>query len=521
MATRAQIHRRIYLTLLIVLVMAMTTSVFVANMMWVFLMANWVAEWNWKAKFADFRHNHLLHAFLALTAVHLLWLAGADTPWPTAVQTQLPLFALPLVLLTSPPLDRKERAVVAHFYVATIVVVSIIGLVRYLTIPDLPYRKIVPYISHIRFALNICMALVIIAYATLKRGRRLTYWGGAAVMSWLVVFLLMIRSYTALGILAFTSVMLVAVYGRRIPRLPRIAASATLGALLLGAGGLTAYYCYDYYHLRPLSTQPLAAHTANGNSYYHSDNDFVENGNYIFRYICGEEMRQQWNRVSRIHYDSTDRAGYPISQTLTRYLNAIGTTKDSAGIAMLTPQDIANIEHGVANPVYLQHGPRKMVYVMCYEHENHKFINNARNFTLLQRQALWKNGWEVFKQHPVLGVGTGDVFNDCRRRLDQIHSPLIEVPIWQTHNQYLYYLIAFGLVGFGLIVIAFVRALWLSRSCRSILFTAFLSIVLISFTTEDTLATLMGILFATLGCCLLGDRSHTTTHNTQNPQPFN
>lgn len=506
---RQQVHRRIFLALLCLLVIAMTTSVFVSNMMWVFLLANWVIEWNWKEKFADFRHQYLLQAFLILAGVHIAWLLGTQADPFSAIQTQLPLFALPLVLLTSKPLDRKEMGIIAALYVSTIFVVSIIGLERYLTIPDLPYRKIVPFISHIRFALNICMALVIIAYIVLKQRKGWMYLVGGGLSCWLMVFLLMIRSYTALGILAITSVVLIAVFGKRIPRIPRITASLAIITLLLVGGGITAYYCLDYYHLRPISTQQLETYTANGNRYQHSESEFIENGNYLYRYICTDELRKEWNKVSRIDYDSTDMAGYRIHETLIRYLNAIGMSKDSVGIAELSQQDITNIEHGVANPVYLQRGPRKMVYVLCFEFENYKAGSNANNFTMLQRLALWHNGWEIFAAHPIFGVGTGDADNECRHQLAATNSPLAD-QIWQTHNQYFHFLVAFGLVGFIIIVVVFVRAIWLSHSCRSPLFTAFLSIALISFTTEDTLATLMGILFVVLGFCLLCKRSKTT-----------
>ena len=82
-----------------------------------------------------------------------------------------------------------------------------------------------------------------------------------------------------------------------------------------------------------------------------------------------------------------------------------------------------------------------------------------------------------------------------------------------THNQYLNFLIAFGIVGFLLIVFFFARAIWLllCRPVRSgtlspqstILFVAFLCIVLISFISEDTLETLAGITFTVMGFTLL------------------
>ena len=94
----------------------------------------------------------MLQAFLVAAGVHLMWLVGtADLTYGLYdLQKKLPLLAIPLVVLTTPAPTRKERINILICYVGTVFVVSIIGIVRYLTLPDLPYRDIVPYISHIR-----------------------------------------------------------------------------------------------------------------------------------------------------------------------------------------------------------------------------------------------------------------------------------------------------------------------------------------------------------------------------------
>ncbi len=112
--SRSLVHRNLYVLLLTLLAVAMPISNYVMNMAWVFLLANWVIEWDMKAKFADFRSNRLLHAVFALVAVHvvgMLW----STDWAYGLddlRKKLPMLAVPLVVLTSRPLERKEMRIV-------------------------------------------------------------------------------------------------------------------------------------------------------------------------------------------------------------------------------------------------------------------------------------------------------------------------------------------------------------------------------------------------------------------------
>ena len=503
----------------------MTTSVFATNLLWVLLLVNWVAEWNWREKFADFRSNYLLQAFLVLMAVHLLWLVGTSNMQYALfdIQKKLPLLAIPLVILTTPPLNSRERLNVGIAYSAAVFVVSVIGVTRFLTIPFLPYRDIVPYISHIRFSLNVCMTLVLLAYAAFKYRRRWLYVANLLLSLWFVAFLMLLHSYTAFVILLLTALVMLLCYGSRLPRRMRAAAVLTTTVVVLLIGGLGWHYVSDYYRLTPLASEPLRTHTVNGNPYTHLNNGLIENGSYIDNYICKSELCRQWARVSDHPIDSLTPLGYPVYPTLIRYLNGMGLTKDSLGMTHLTPTDIRAIEQGVANPIYLQPGPRKMVYVLLFERENYRCHHAVANSSLLQRVELWRNGWNVFLRHPFVGVGTGDVVDECHRLLEQTGSPLSGTRL-HTHNQYLNFLVAFGLLGFGLIAFFFVKAIVKGiryGTCRKaarqtspadrqsapsgalLLFSAFLCILLISFVSEDTLETLAGITFSVMGFALL------------------
>ncbi len=506
-AIRKTIHRQLYILLLCLLAIGMTTSVFATNLFWVLLVANWVAEWNWKEKFSDFMHNHLLHAFLVLAAVHIVWLIGTENMSYGLfdMQKKLPLLAIPLVVLTTPAPTLRDRRMIGISYVGTVLVVSIIGMVRYLTLPDLPYRDIVPYISHIRFGLNVCFTMVLLVYACIKYRRPWIYCLNILLMLWLCLFLMMLHAYTAFIILPVIAVAMLLFYGKKLTAAARWVLSLAVAAVVIGTGILGLCYRHDYFHLQSLSAEPLKECTVNGNPYVHCHDGLIENGNYVHYYVCEKEMRQEWQKRSDMCIDSLTPVGYTVYPALLRYLGAMGVTKDSLGMTQLKAKDIQAIEKGIANPVYLQHGPRKMFYVLFYEYENYRCFRSVSNFSLLQRIELWQNAWHLFLEHPLWGVGTGDVVDVCHQRLKETDSPLKNTDL-HTHNQYLNFLLAFGIVGFGVICFFFVRAL--SRKGRlPALFTAFLCIVLVSFVSEDTLETLAGIMFCVMGFCLLPRRN--------------
>lgn len=501
----------------------MVTSVWASNLVWVLLGVNWLLEgWSrpegddcpsrWHEKWQMAWTSRLLQAIVALFLLYaagLLWTSNLHEGLHV-LQVKLPMLFVPLVLLTSRPVTGRARQLILGTYVGTVLVVSIIGLIRLLTVPDLPYRDAVPYISHIRFALNCCMVIFILAIGAIAKPHKSIPFiprmaVSAILILWLLVFLTLIHSYTAFAILAVTSLALILTV-----RQPRRRWGG-LAVWLLLAGGVIALVGHEaksYYHLIPQATEPLAYCTAGGRPYAHYRDGIIENGNYINNYICIDELRSEWTRRSCVPFDSTGSDGYTVQPTLVRYLNACGFTKDSAGLWTLTESQVKDIERGVANPVYVGHNPvRKMVYVMLFEREYYVHTHAVRGFTMLQRLELWRATFAVIKSNPWWGVGTGDVGDELHACLQTMESALADSGKG-THNQYLAILAAFGIIGAALLLVLFLRALPFRTkgatpvSGRTLgrftpLMLAWLLTALISMLTEDTLATLAGILFCT------------------------
>lgn len=492
--------------ILSILVISMTTSVFLMNLAWVLLLAWWLFSGHWREKWESMKRNRLLQAFLVLAVVHALWLIGSQDMERALFlfQKRLPLVVVPLVVLTSRPLKVWEQHLVGSVYCITVLVVSVIGFVRYLTIPDLPYREIVPYISHIRYGLNACLVIVLLVYCGVhyRRGWLIAVNGVATV--WLVYVLLLLHAYTSFVILLLIPLVLLIVYGGHLSKNTRLGAWGVLAVVVLSLVGVSCCYYRQYYPAQQAATYPVV--TANGNAYDTPMDDFMENGHYLYHEVCTQELVQQWPRYSDYPYDSVTATGYPLSSALLRYLNGMGVSKDSVGLTHLSSDDIDAIELGVGNPVYCRLGLRRLYYTLFFEYDNYRFYHHVAGFTMLQRFELWNNAWHIFLQHPLWGVGTGDVLSQCQDRMQSLGSPLAAADL-NTHNQYLNLLVAFGSVGFLLIVLAFARG-WIVSfrvpyNHRSLLFVSYLCILLVSFISEDTLNTAAGVFFASVPMVLL------------------
>ena len=101
-----------------------------------------------------------------------------------------------------------------------------------------------------------------------------------------------------------------------------------------------------------------------------------------------------------------------------------------------------------------------------------------RDFTSVRRIVSWKNTWQLIKQNPVLGVGTGDYIYELSKiyEKDQYDLPV------NSHSQYLYIWASIGI--WGLIIFLFVIFYWLySLKNAQIIFIYGLSFISFYMTT--------------------------------------
>ena len=496
------------------------------NLAWTLLFVNWLLEWDMKRKFALFGYKGLLHYALVLFLVTAVWLIWSDDTYRglDCLRQTLPLLAIPLVVLTSRPLNRRQWYIVAIGYIGTLFVVTVVGLVRWLTIPDLPYRQTVPYISHIRFSLNICLAICIMMTYILstfnlsgnKKIQKLQYPLSRHILTvlsivcvlWFLSFLFLLQSYTGLIVLVVTAFVSLA-FGYRKIVLRRIRLTLLLVTVLTMGGlvGVCAYYVGEYYTPR-LAHVDKSRYTLNGNPYSFAHDGLVECGRCVNDFVCESELREQWLSVSNYPIDSLTSVGYPVYPALVRYLNAMGVSKDSVGVACLTSSDVAAIEQGIANPIYTQESSlRRMIYVMLYEYENYRCFHTVKGFTMLQRIELWQAACTEVCKNWLHGVGTGDVEPVIEHRLQLSGSPLVGSHMY-PHNQYLSHAMSFGVIAFALLCAVAVWAFVRQRLWRNTLWVAAVTIFLLSCLTEDTLFTSAGAVFSALWLSLLSKVRH-------------
>ncbi|MBP5758526.1 MAG: hypothetical protein J6W45_03890, partial [Bacteroidales bacterium] len=276
--TRKSVHQNIFYLLLAVLVCAMPTSKFLMSAMMIFLAANWVIECRFREKWEMAKSNKVLWAFVVLYVIHAVWCLFSSN-WDYALddlRKKLPLLVIPLVVLTSDFLNRRKIALLLHFFCLTVAVASVVGIIRHFGNPDMDYRNMFPHFSHIRFALNVCLAMVVLIHVLHKifRCKELKYrWLRALIILLLMaiycIVLMLLQSYTAFVILSVVFVVLlgwIAVRKKSRPIYP-IAFFAVLTMVVLVAWLCFSHYHSNYYTLSELSSKPLATHTAQGNAY--------------------------------------------------------------------------------------------------------------------------------------------------------------------------------------------------------------------------------------------------------------
>ena len=501
--TRAKINETCYFIALIGLAIGIPVSVFMMSLFTMLLLANWLVEGNFKEKFGNRQQNLITLCFVIPYVVHLLWLINTtDTAFGfDDLRRKLPLLIIPLVIYTSKTLSAKRYKTVLTLYVACIVIASLYAFFSFSLKDDTEYRNMVTFNSHIRFSLNICVAIAILFIEIVRmerekpRGFRYASFAFVAIIVWFLVFLTALRSFTAFGILflmAFVAVLRCLFDKNMVAKAKRRIGGGFLLAAFLFIGYET-YIIVDYYTPKGISKGELQTATKNGNPYTHAENGFIENRHYVHNYVCETEIRETWNEEKYRSLDELTDNGNCMYATLIRYLNSKGLTKDAEGIASLSEKDIENITCGHAN-YYSAEGlnPRNPTYQMLLDLDLYRGGGQYLNSSLFQRLHLWENTWQIIKRNPLFGVGTGDVAVEIKRQLEAENSLLKDTSI-RTHNQYLTFVLSFGIVGFLIVLSAYCYIIRKTISRNDWLFLCFLIVLLCSMISEDTLETQAGV----------------------------
>jgi hypothetical protein len=275
---------------------------------------------------------------------------------------------------------------------------------------------------------------------------------------------------------------------------------------LLPTIGFLLFYSELKLFIRPKDTEiGLDKYTANGNKYTHDFNNiYLENGYHVGYYQCEKELKKEWNKRSKIKYDSTDKRGYKIKYTLERYLTSKGLRKDSEGIWSLSPIDIKNIEEGIANYRYSDHlSIKNRIYKIIWQFYVYKKTKIANNQSITQRIEFLRTGINILKKNYILGVGTGDVEKAFEKEYIDEGSKLLPKFRFRTHNEYLTILITLGIFLGTLVIISIYLPFFMNKKFEELLPTAFFIIVILSMFTDDIFETAVSVNFVSIFYTLL------------------
>ena len=491
----------IYYFALALMIASLPLSKFTMSVAQFILVGNWLLDARVLDKFRAFFRNRAAMVIVSIWVLHvigLLWTQNFEYA-AKDLRIKLPILALPIILSTSPPVGKKYFRHLLVLFIAANVAGSFFSMHELLTKEIVEIRKVSLFMSHIRFSLNICLAIFAGAYLVARTGYG--HSPGKIMLSlatlWLLVFLVIIESITGLSVLLITLMVLILIFV--FSGTGKIFKTAGIAALIIIPLGVIIYLTGIYNNLlpdRPLRYEGMDTHTSRGNPYLHDSTLGVENGNWTGQYLQWSELKTAWNRRSEIPFDSLDRSGHHLKRTLIRYMSSIGLRKDYEGVMSLSDKDIEAIESGIANINQLKESSlTNRIKTIFWEIEQYRHSGYLSGHSVTQRLEFLRAASRIIAEQPWFGTGTGDIYDVFKQEYVEMETQLKPQFRWRTHNQYISIFATFGIFGLLWFLFALIYPAWKKQMFNDYFYLVFFCILMLSMLTEDTLENQAGDTF--------------------------
>jgi hypothetical protein len=441
----------------------------------------------------------IFSSILLLHALGLIFTADFDYAMKD-LRTKLPIFLLPLFISTAQSFRKRDFYGLIVVFVASVVVRTFINAENLFHQDFIDIRNISKSISHIIVSLLISFSVFSLGYflflkRTFPAGIKILF---AFLSVWLVVYLFLSKSATGLVISSLTFLILLVIL---------ILRSKTwwmkfslLGFFLVFITFITLYVLNvrkEYYHINQVDFSRLDSLTSAGNKYTHYiHHRETENGNYIWIYIQWKELKDSWNKRSKIKFDSLDKKGQRVSNTLVRFMTSKGFRKDAEDVKKLTNEEVQEIEKGVANVVFTKtFSIRGRIYELFWGYDEYYKSGDPTGSSVMQRLEFWKASLGLIKENWLTGVGTGDMNVAFQEQYNKMHTKLAPEQRWRSHNQFLSIFVGFGLFGFLWFLFAIFYPPIILGKFNDYFFLIFIIIAIISMIPEDTIESQAGVTF--------------------------
>jgi len=421
-----------------------------------------------KEKFSYSRNNPFPLFPAGVFLLYLIWATGTQHSANAIdeIRRNIFWFLIPMAIAYL-PLKREQLNRILYAFVAGVIISSLVALVRWyfrgsMGITDIREATLNPHIGH---SLLVNFALFFLAtqfFRYLKSGWKIHQIARFAGLLFLFIFNIWLHSLLGLFTLLTSLIILPFFTYHEIPVKRRKFIWGGVLVLLIIPFLMIGSELYRQYHTTMPKPGQVAKFTANGNL-YHNDftNTLRENGHFIYLNICLPELQKEWNKRSSLNFRSTDANGFPVKSTIIRYLTSKGLTKDSVGVSQLSNEDIHYIAEGFANYRYV---PGRMnlkarIYQTIWELDAFRMNGNPNNKSLVQRWEYTRAALSIIGKHPFFGAGTGNEKTAFTQILSQQNPELKPENFSHAHNQYLNYLVTFGIAGFVILMFLLVYPL--------------------------------------------------------------
>ena len=455
--------------------------------------------YNATSKIKSLRSNKTALIIMSFYLVHLLGLFFTDdyVLAKDDIRTKLPIIVLTLIIASSQPLNRTQLNSLLIFFIAAVISGTFFGLYKYIERDFTDVREFSVFIHPIRFSLSICFSIFVMLYFIYKKTFEKAYTRILFPISiiWLVYFLILMESGMGLSILLIISSSLLIYHILKL----RTKFRFLYLFLVLLIPTLIIFYASkivnDFYAEPTLNPNELDLVSALGNSYIHDTLTYgIEDGKYIGLYICESELKNAWEERSKFSFDGLDKNEQELKRTLIRFLTSLDLRKDASGVGQLTDDQIHSVENGIANIRYLESpGIKTRLHRFLIGYKNYKENGNPSGNSLIQRLVYWESSIQIIKDNFWTGIGTGDIEPVFFKYYETISSNLSTENRGISHNQYLNFMVSYGIFGLIWFLIVLIYPFSLQAARKNYYYIIFMSILLISMLTADTIKNQAGI----------------------------
>jgi hypothetical protein len=465
-----------------------------------------------RVKTERIKSKNLLLLVASVFIIYLLSYLILKKPESSAYDLQKSLFFLiiPLAFMIGKPLTNAQIRILLMVFIVAVFGSTIVAWFNWFFnrgTADFAVHKIT-LISHIRFSFQLILVFWILVFTlkmnfyNLSLNQKLTIFFSCFYFLFFLFFQQSLTGLIAFGAstFLFTVYSLFTLKGRFKWIFSSIVIILVLFPIFYLGGIIIRFYQFEM-----VDRQNIERTTLNGNNYTHDfNNPTVENGRFVYLYICDDELRTEWNKISKINYDSIISTGYPLNASLIRYMTSKGLRKDAKGIKSLSQRDIENIEKGYTNIIFQKkkYSPYPRIYQTVWEYYMYSKTGDPSYQSFSQRLEFARAAVTIIKENPWFGVGAGNWKEEFRKTFEKSNSKLDKELYASSHNQYLNYMVKFGIPGFLLIMFLLVYPVIRTKSYTDPLFLTFLVLMFAANFGDSNFETHMGSSFFLFFYCL-------------------